>query len=690
MRLCLIPALACLLGAAMAADEPPMMSISLPDGARLIQRFEASLYAKVWNEPRLAELRTRLAEALKPIEDKLGIPLIELLRATRGVDGQISTFVPGANMTKAPPLSLRGDFGPHAATLMRLIRESDNPGTAITVPGANEALQSRDKKTGKAEQEIIARFGNRLVLGNGDLAGVAARPALAPSDADLVMTMDYGPMLAALERGDLDPAMAKSFASLQRMKHLLAPIQWQIWLDQEGIRERITQEAEPPGTMPAERGLLSHLPGNTLMAFVMGFDGNAWWKILEPLALDEAKKQQGKDVTGEELRTEADKGLAAAGIPLTLTELVDGFNGSLLIAATPGSPFPAVTIAFPRSPAVDKLMAFGAKSLMQELPAEGAIANLALPNLPLPISLIADKTHWIATTDALVASNWTTPPAADNFTTSLAGKQALERAPEGSYLIGASATPAVLRTLAGFIPLIPGGDDPKAKQLITVLVARLASQAAPGYVFGRVGGGRNEFEARGLLGMGVVPIIAAIAIPNLLESRVSANEAAAVATLKSGIFPAQIQFQGGAYADQDGDGIGEFGLLAELAGGPVVGQRDELVLSLMTADFKAPTPERSGYRYIVYLPDGQGAALIAAPGARVKNLAAAKEQAKHFVAYAWPAASDHGRRIYAITEEGVLRASIPGPAPAEAPAWNALWGGKGWEDPPAWEPHKKR
>lgn len=688
MRRYLIPALACLCGIASAADEPPMVTIALPDGARLLQHFDDSLYAKVWNEPRLAELRTRLADAVKPAEEKLGMPLIDLLRAARGIEAGIGTILP-SQTGATPRFAARVDLGPHAATLMRLMRESSDPGKAITLPGADEALQGA-AKPGRPSEPVIARFGNRLVLSSHDAAAEAARPALPPSDADLVMTIDYGPMIAAIERGDLDPAAAKNLAALPRLKSLLTPIQWEIRLEKDGLRERITQQAEPPGTMPADRGLLARLPGNTLAAVVVGYDSKAVWQILEPLALDAAKQQEGKVITSADLRAEADKGLAGAGIPLGFDELVNGLKGSLLIAVTPGSPFPAVTIAIPRSRAVDELLVFGAKQLMQELPAEGAIANLALPNLPLPISLIADKTHWIATTDALVASGWNSPPAADNFTTTPAGKQALERAPEGSYLIGASATPAVLRTLAGFIPLIPGGEDPKAKQLITVLVARLASQAAPGYLFGRVGGGRNEFEARGVLGMGAIPIIAAIAIPNMLESRVTANETSAAVGLKSGVFPAQIQFQGGTYADQDGDGVGEFGFLAELAGGPVVGQKDELVLSLLAPGFKAPTPELAGYRYIVYLPDGQGGALSAVPGARPKNAAAAKDQAKHFVAYAWPASSEAGRRIFAITEEGIVRASKPGPAPAEAPPWNSLWSGKGWEDPPAWEPHKKR
>jgi prepilin-type N-terminal cleavage/methylation domain-containing protein len=56
----------------------------------------------------------------------------------------------------------------------------------------------------------------------------------------------------------------------------------------------------------------------------------------------------------------------------------------------------------------------------------------------------------------------------------------------------------------------------------------------------------------------IIAIIAAIAIPNLLESRITANESAAAASLKSGIFPAEVQFQAGAYSDVDSNGRGEY------------------------------------------------------------------------------------------------------------------------------------
>jgi len=56
----------------------------------------------------------------------------------------------------------------------------------------------------------------------------------------------------------------------------------------------------------------------------------------------------------------------------------------------------------------------------------------------------------------------------------------------------------------------------------------------------------------------IIAIIAAIAIPNLLESRITAQESSAAAALKSGLLPAEVQFQAGGYCDLDGNGIGTY------------------------------------------------------------------------------------------------------------------------------------
>lgn len=88
----------------------------------------------------------------------------------------------------------------------------------------------------------------------------------------------------------------------------------------------------------------------------------------------------------------------------------------------------------------------------------------------------------------------------------------------------------------------------------------------------------------------IIAIIAAIAIPNLLESRITANEAAAATSLKSGVFPSQTQYQAGSYIDVEGDGRGAYAVhVACLAGatgaGTARGQAPTKALSLLDPKF---------------------------------------------------------------------------------------------------------
>lgn len=63
----------------------------------------------------------------------------------------------------------------------------------------------------------------------------------------------------------------------------------------------------------------------------------------------------------------------------------------------------------------------------------------------------------------------------------------------------------------------------------------------------------------------IIAIIAAIAIPNLLRSRMSANESSAIGAMRT-ISSAEASFQAAAALDADDNGIGEYGTLAQLAG----------------------------------------------------------------------------------------------------------------------------
>jgi prepilin-type N-terminal cleavage/methylation domain-containing protein len=63
----------------------------------------------------------------------------------------------------------------------------------------------------------------------------------------------------------------------------------------------------------------------------------------------------------------------------------------------------------------------------------------------------------------------------------------------------------------------------------------------------------------------IIAIIAAIAIPNLLRSRMAANESASVGSLKT-IATQQAIYKQQVETDQDQDGLGEYGWLCELCG----------------------------------------------------------------------------------------------------------------------------
>ena len=110
----------------------------------------------------------------------------------------------------------------------------------------------------------------------------------------------------------------------------------------------------------------------------------------------------------------------------------------------------------------------------------------------------------------------------------------------------------------------------------------------------------------------IIAIIAAIAIPNLLAARLSANETAGIATLRN-IISAQAQFQQGAKADTDADGTGEYGGFVELSGGGAGRMAAVLNPPVLSGAFRVLNANgqvsRSGYFFRIYLPDAAGAGI---------------------------------------------------------------------------------
>ena len=166
--------------------------------------------------------------------------------------------------------------------------------------------------------------------------------------------------------------------------------------------------------------------------------------------------------------------------------------------------------------------------------------------------------------------------------------------------------------------------------------------------------------------IGIIAIIAAIAIPNLLAARVTSNERAAIATLRT-ISSAQAQFQASAKADIDLDGSGEFGCFMELSGAwnvrnnPSLGSMNPPVLS---ASFRTITPggtgqvSRSGYFFTLLLPQWDGTSVTCDDNpANLANVDAGLAETT-WCCYANPVTyGTSGRYTYVVNQTGDIIAT---------------------------------
>ena len=178
----------------------------------------------------------------------------------------------------------------------------------------------------------------------------------------------------------------------------------------------------------------------------------------------------------------------------------------------------------------------------------------------------------------------------------------------------------------------------------------------------------------------IIAIIAAIAIPNLLAARLSANETAAIATLRN-IISAQAQFQQGAKADTDNDGTGEYGGFYEMSAGGTgrLLAGTVLVPPVLSGAFRVLNPNgevsRSGYFFRMFLPNPAGAGVGEPTTGYTAAMVNADLSETTWCAYAWPVNyQQSGNRTFFTNQGGDLIATEnnlhsgtgAGPAPSAA------------------------
>ncbi|MBL8733825.1 MAG: prepilin-type N-terminal cleavage/methylation domain-containing protein [Planctomycetes bacterium] len=160
----------------------------------------------------------------------------------------------------------------------------------------------------------------------------------------------------------------------------------------------------------------------------------------------------------------------------------------------------------------------------------------------------------------------------------------------------------------------------------------------------------------------IIAIIASIAIPNLLAARLSANESAAIATLKN-ISSGQSQCQASGVIDTNSNGAGEYGFFGELSGRVAIrGGTATItppVLSTAFGNIAASRVTRSGYLFQMFLPDNTGAGVAEdATGGYTGSSIDASMSETLWACYAWPATrGTSGNRTFFVNQSGDILAT---------------------------------
>lgn len=136
----------------------------------------------------------------------------------------------------------------------------------------------------------------------------------------------------------------------------------------------------------------------------------------------------------------------------------------------------------------------------------------------------------------------------------------------------------------------------------------------------------------------IIAIIAAIAIPNLLRSRMSANEAAAAGAMRT-ISSGEVAFQAAGFVDNDNDGTGDYGSLVQLGNPDGGGATPPFIDSVLAAGNK------QGYTFTVTV-----------------TLGAANQIPQYTCLAAPTSAGRTGYKQYFVDESGVIRFTADGSA----------------------------
>jgi hypothetical protein len=164
------------------------------------------------------------------------------------------------------------------------------------------------------------------------------------------------------------------------------------------------------------------------------------------------------------------------------------------------------------------------------------------------------------------------------------------------------------------------------------------------------------------IAVAAVAVAAGIAAPQWRRRNLNANESAAIATMKN-ISSAQSQMQASGAIDANGNGAGEYGFFAELAGTAVLraaaggdthpGRLSPPVLAPRFGVVRGGRVHVGGYVFQMFLPDKKGGWIAEADAGGAAGGVDPTRAEVEWLCYAWPEEYDvTGVRTYMINQGG--------------------------------------
>lgn len=170
------------------------------------------------------------------------------------------------------------------------------------------------------------------------------------------------------------------------------------------------------------------------------------------------------------------------------------------------------------------------------------------------------------------------------------------------------------------------------------------------------------------LSLVVVLAATAYAADAVADPVLTPNEKLIVQTLRSQVFPGEIQVKNGGYQDLDNNMVGEYMFLSQLAGRTATSKLQlrgaDTGLHMLTGPL-ASGLESHGYRFAVVLPGGAQGLIVEAEPLPVVPADGVADREKYFATIAWPTSKEAGTHAFLLMPDGGVRsASNDGTMPA--------------------------